>query len=189
MRRTFVCACLLSALCAAARVEGTVYVPADLATLAAEARAIAYGRVVAIESRWVDDAVRRAIETLVTLEVAEYAKGNLGQTVTLRVPGGQLGPYKSLMIGAPRFSEGEEVVLFLAAEGPAIPHLLALGQGVYRVRLSAATGMRMVTPEIVRLAGAEPAAGQRVVRGDAARRPAPLQAFMQEVRALAGRAR
>ena len=171
----------------AAALQATVYITADLGELATDARAVAYGRVVALEAQWLEG--RRSIETLVTLEVETYAKGDLGRNVTLRVPGGQMGPYRSVMLGAPTFVEGEEVVVFLASSGPEIPHLVGLAQGVFRVRTDAATGARLVTPEIVRMPGAETPGPVRVVRGDASRRPAPLSAFLQEVRALAGRAR
>jgi hypothetical protein len=171
----------------AVALHATVYVAADLAELTTDARAVAHGRVVALEARWLEE--RRSIETLVTLEVEAYAKGDLGRTVTLRVPGGQMGPYRSIMLGAPRFVEGEEVVVFLAASGPAIPHLVGMAQGVFRVRIDAATGSRMVTPEIVRMPGTASLEPVRVVRGDATRRPAPLGSFLDEVRALAGKAR
>jgi hypothetical protein len=181
LRPLVLAAALLAA--SAAAVHATVYVAADLAELTSDARAVAHGRVVALAPQWVEE--RRAIETLVTLEVEAYAKGDLGRTVTVRVPGGQMGPYRSIMLGAPTFAEGDEVVLFLGASGPAIPHLVGLAQGVYRVRTDAATGGRVVTPEIVRLPGASAAQPVRVVRGDRARRPAPLAAFLDEVRAIA----
>ena len=174
---------MLIASIATARLGATVYVAADLRELTAESRAVALGRVVALEARWLED--RRGIETFVTLEVETYAKGDLGRAVTLRVPGGQMGPYRSLMLGAPTFREGEDVVVFLTAAGPSIPHLVGLAQGVFRVRADAATGARMVTPEIVRMPGMEAAQSARVVRGDGSRRPAQLEAFLAEVRALA----
>ena len=186
MKRTLTCLLAAVLLVPAAALHATVYLSADLGELTTDARAVAYGRVVALEAQWLEE--RRSIETLVTLEVETYAKGDLGRTVTLRVPGGQMGPYRSVMLGAPTFVEGEEVVVFLAASGPAIPHLVGLAQGVFRVRTDAATGARLVTPEIVRMPGAAPLEPARVVRGDASRRPAPLAAFLQEVRALAGRA-
>ena len=174
---------MLAASAATARLDATVYVAADLRELTTESRAVALGRVVALEARWLED--RRGIETFVTLEVETYAKGDLGRTVTLRVPGGQMGPYRSLMLGAPTFREGEDVVVFLASVGPSVPHLVGLAQGVYRVRADAVTGTRLVTPEIVRMPGMEAARSARVVRGDGSRRPAPLDGFLAEVRALA----
>ena len=180
--------CLVAAalLVPAAAVHATVYISANLSELTTDARAVAYGRVIALQAQWLDE--RRSIETLVTLEVETYVKGDLGRTVTLRVPGGQMGPYRSVMLGAPTFVEGEEVVVFLAASGPAIPHLVGLAQGVFRVRTDVTTGARLVTPEIVRMPSLTSVEPVRVVRGDGSRRPAPLASFLQEVRALAGRA-
>jgi hypothetical protein len=155
-----------------------VYVSTDFPTLVAEARAIAVGRVVATEARWTDG--RRAIETLVTIEVEQYLKGDLGQSVTLRTPGGQVGPYLSVMPGAPRFAEGDDVVLFLVGDAPALPHVLGLGQGVFRIVVDPA-GRRVVVPEVL----VTPTAGPMpVVRGDAARRPSPLDRFAADVKAL-----
>jgi hypothetical protein len=179
---------LALALAGAGTADASVYVSAGLPTLAAEARAIVYGRVAAIESRWTDAETRRQIETVVTLEALEYAKGNLGATVSFRVPGGQIGPYRTLMIGAPAFRAGEEVVVFLAGGAPALPRPLSLAQGVYRVRLSAGSGARVVIPEVPRLPGLAAAQTARITRGDVSRRPAPLAAFLQELRQLAGRA-
>ena len=72
--------------------RGTVLVPADLAELSRDARAIVRGRVVALDPRWSDD--RRSIETIVTLDVEGYLKGTFGQTVQFRVSGGTLGRFR-----------------------------------------------------------------------------------------------
>ena len=165
--------------------HATVYVSADLRELTTDARAVAYGRVVALQARWLDG--RRSIETLVTLEVETYVKGDLGRTVTLRVPGGQMGPYRSVMLGAPTFVEGEEVVVFLAASGPAIPHLVGLAQGVFRVRTDGRPA-RAGDAGDRRMPGTASVEPVRVVRGDGSRRPAPLGRFLEEIRAAAGRA-
>lgn len=157
-----------------------VYVAVDLPTLVADARAVALGRVVVVAPRWTEG--RRAIETLVTVEVAEYLKGDLGAEVTVAVPGGRMGPYLSVMPGAPRLAEGDEVVLFLAGQGAELPHIVALGQGVFRVVTDQASGARFVVPD---LTSAAVAAGTRVVRGDPARRPAPLDRFKADVRGMA----
>jgi hypothetical protein len=159
-----------------------VYVATDLPALASDARAIAVGRVVAVESRWT--AGRRNIETLVTLQVSEYLKGDLGREVTVRVPGGQIGPYLSVMPGAPRLVEGDRVVLFLAGQPPELPHILALGQGVFHVVADRATLAQVIVPEPL-TAVAEP--GDTVVRGNESRRRTPFARFAAEVRALATR--
>src|SRR5690349_3547540 len=92
-------------LCASAR--ATVIVPADLGELSRDARAIARGRVVAVVPQWTDG--RRTIETIVTLEAETYLKGQLGQTVQFRVPGGSLGRFHNIVVGAPLFAVGQRV--------------------------------------------------------------------------------
>lgn len=175
---------LLVWLLAVAPAAATVVVPADLGELSHEARAIARGRVVAVEGRWTED--RRTIETLVTLEVESYWKGALGPTLQFRVPGGELGRYRSVVVGAPEFAVDQRVVVFLGANGPVIPYVLGFNQGVYRVLRSADGQSWMVTPPPM-LPAAGPAA--RVVRGDPERKTLPLADFEARVRALAGVAR
>jgi len=154
-----------------------VLLPADLGLLAAEASTVVRGRVAAVQPRWSDD--RRSIERLVTLEVEAYLKGTLGPSVTFRAPGGEIGRYRSVLVGAPDFSVDERVIVFLAHRGPSIPHVLGLSQGVYRI--GNADGTAVVTPPPLLL---EAQAAGPVVRGDARRRPLPLDAFEGQVRTL-----
>lgn len=169
-------ACTALYLLAAVRVAATVLVPADLGELAREAGAIVHGRVVSVEGVWT--AGRRSIETVVTLEVTTALKGQPGREVSLRVPGGELGRYRSVMVGAPVFREGDEVIVFIGGAAPALPHLLGLGQGVYRVRRDPRSGAALVMPPPV-TSGA--AYGVRVQRGDPARRPVTLDEFSRQV--------
>jgi hypothetical protein len=161
----------------------TVVVPADLGELSRDARAIVRGRVAAVDGRWTDD--RQTIETIVTLEVESYLKGSLGPTLQFRVPGGELGRYRKIVVGAPEFAVDQHVVVFLGAVGPMVPYILGLNQGVYRLALAADRSGWIVTPPPMLPA----AVTTPVVRGDAARRPMPLADFEQRVRALAGGAR
>ena len=158
--------------------SATVIVPADLGELSRDARAIVRGRVMALDARWTED--RRTIETVVTLEVESYLKGPLGQTLQFRVPGGLLGRFRSITVGAPEFSIDERIVVFLGATGPSIPYVLGLNQGVFRIA-HAADGWVVTPPPALPSA----AGSVRVVRGDASRRPLPLVDFEQRVRALA----
>jgi hypothetical protein len=157
----------------------TVLVPADLPEVARAATAIAYGRIAGVRARVAPDT--RRIEREVTFDVIDYYKGDLGRTVTFSAPGGQFGHYRTVMVGAPEFSEGEEVVLFLAMGGPPSPRLVGFSQGVFRVVPDTRTGERLVvSPVLTRsesLRGAVP-----IRRGDPARVPLPLGAFAAEVR-------
>jgi hypothetical protein len=164
--------------------RATVVLPADLGVLARDARSIPRGRVVAVESRWTES--RRGIETLVTLEAETYLKGALGPTVQFRVPGGQLGRFRSITVGAPQFAVGQRVIVVLGARGPSVPFVLGLGQGVFRLAESPAGWT--VTPPPVLPPPARPARLARpakIVRGDPQRVATPLAEFERRVRALA----
>jgi hypothetical protein len=161
--------------------RATVLVPADLGELSRDARAIAYGRVAALDAQWSDD--RGTIETVVTLDVDHYFKGALGSTLRFRVPGGELGRLRSIVVGAPEFAVDQHVVVFLGARGPSVPFVLGLSQGVFRVVPGNDDGW-VVTP-----AATLAAASARIVRGDPARRAVPLSDFEQRVRALAAGAK
>lgn len=172
----------LMLLAAATSARATTIVPADLGELSRDAVAIARGRVADVRSQWTED--RGTVETIVTLEVEDYLKGSLGSMVRFRVPGGELGRYRTIVVGAPDFAVDQRVVVFLGAHGPAVPHIVGFNQGVFRV-VRAADASWVVSPPPA-LAGA---AAVRVVRGDPSRRPVPLADFEQQVRTLAGAAR
>jgi hypothetical protein len=174
-----ICLSVLAAVLTVMPARATVLVPADLGELTREARAIARGRVVAVDPQWTVD--HRTIETIVSLEVDVYLKGSLGAVVQFRVPGGSLGRFRSILIGAPEFAVDQRVVVFLGARGPSVPYVIGLNQGVFRVVPADGGSGWLVTPPPM-MPVAAPA---RVVRGDPARRPVPLADFEQRVRALA----
>jgi hypothetical protein len=174
-------ASLLIFLVAALPLRATTLVPADLGELSHDAIAIARGRVAAADARWTDD--RRTIETLVTLEVDRYLKGDLGSTVQFRVPGGRLGRFRSVFVGAPSFQPDDRVVVFLGANGPSVPYLVGFSQGVYRLVPTRDGGWTVTPPAI----GPSTAGTQPIVRGDVTRTTVPLADFESRVRALAAR--
>ena len=116
----------LCALCLVALAESTsatVILPADFATVVEGSQLIVHGRVVEVRSQMT--AGRRSIHSLVTVAVDEALKGSAGSTVTFRVPQGQVGSYRRIIVGAPEFTVGEEVVVFLTARPPAIRRMAA----------------------------------------------------------------
>ena len=180
MRRLLSCLVFAVIVAGAARLDAIVYVAADFQTLVNEAQTIVLGRVTSLDPEWTEG--RRGIETLLSIDVERTLKGTAGDSLVVRVPGGQMGPYLSVMPGAPRFSEGEDVVLFLAGAPPEVPHILALSQGVFRVVRDPASGARTVIPELLR-----PSAdgAVQVIRGDLTRKPTPLGRFILDVRGIA----
>jgi hypothetical protein len=175
---------VLFMLCAR-ELRATVLVPAEFGEIVAGSQIIVYGRVTSVRAEWSDD--RRRIDTIVTMMAGSYLKGGPGSTVTVRVPGGQIGRYRNVMIGAPQLQPGEEAVLFLNASGPSIAHIFGLSQGLYRVKVDGRTGQRTVIPPVLVANGD---AAQSVVRGDAKRRQLSLDEFATTVRqAMSGGAR
>ena len=165
--------------------SATVLIPADFREIVTGSQIIVHGRVSDIRPEWVDG--RRRIESVVTIEASSFYRGTAARSVTFRVPGGQIGRYKSITVGAPEFKAGEEVVLFLRAQGPAVPQVFGLNQGVFRVRVDERTGRRVVTQPVLTGTAAGP---ERVVRGARDRQPVALEQFAVQVRtAVQGGAR
>jgi hypothetical protein len=158
--------------------RATVLIPAEFREIVAGSQVIVYGRVADVQAEWSDD--RRRIDTVVTLEAATYMKGGPGGVVTFRVPGGEIGRFKNIMVGAPEFHPGEEAVLFLTAQAPSVAHVFGLNQGVFRVRVDGRTGRRLVVHPVLM---AKSDAAERVMRGALSRTPLPLDAFAATVRA------
>jgi hypothetical protein len=142
--------------------SATVSMPADLSVAVAESTVIVHGRVVDVRSAITTPP--RGIETFITVAVVDALKGNPGRNITFRVPNGQVGRYRRVVVGAPEFTEGDEVVVFLQGQAPAIPALFGLSQGVFRV---------------ARQAGAPVG-----LRGSAERRPLSLEMLARQIEAL-----
>jgi hypothetical protein len=153
-----------------------VVMPMTFEELVGEATAVVYARVADVRGRWTAD--RGRIESVVTLEALRYLKGDLGDQIAMRLPGGEAGGFLNVIPGAPVLREGDLVVLFLAARGPAILTPVGLTQGVFRVMVDPRAGTAVVTPPSLKAS----AAG-RVLRGAADRRALTLDAFAAEVRA------
>src|SRR4029453_5109884 len=106
--------------------HATVILPIEFRELVATAPVIVHGQVVDVRAGWADG--RRSVETFVTIAATEYLKGDLGERMRFRIPGGQLGSYRTIFVGAPEFSEGDEVVLFLQYSGASYPYIIGLSQ-------------------------------------------------------------
>ena len=169
---------LIALLVFAPSLRATVLVPAEFREIVSGSAVIVYGRVTDVHPEWSGD--RRRIDTVVSVEAGTYLKGGPGSVVTFRVPGGEIGRYKNVVVGAPAFRPGEEAVLFLSAQGPSVAHIFGLSQGVFRVRVDRRTGRRLVVPPVLMARGD---AVQKVTRGDRSRRPLPLDTFAATVRA------
>jgi hypothetical protein len=156
--------------------DAMVVVPAEFNDMVSASQTIVQGRIVDVRSY--ETAGRRTIESLVTVQVVDAIKGQPGTTAYFKLPGGQVGRYRRVMVGVPQFTPGDEVVLFLKGTAPAVPMPFGLTQGVYRVSRDG-FGRALVVPAVAGGSG-------RVVRGDPARQPLALDAFTSMVRTIAG---
>jgi len=162
-------ALLAASLCAGSELSATTLVPADFAQMAQESELIVHGTVVRVEAQIAGSS--RSIESLITLQVSDTLKGTAAEQTVFRVPGGKVGRYRSVMVGAPVLSAGDEVILFLKGRAPAIAMPYGLSQGVYRVARSGGTAL--VTPVVT--------GSGRVTRGDPTRKPLDPAAFARQV--------
>ena len=169
-------AIVLGAVLFAWRVDATTLLPADFAQMVSESQVIVHARVIEIEGQLVGS--RRTIESRVTVEVLSPIKGQPGSELVFKVPGGRVGRYLRVFVGAPTFNAGDEILLFLKGRAPALSMPYGLSQGVYRV--SRTGNGAMVMP----VAPLEGVAGTR--RGDPARTPLSLDEFTRQVQLLAG---
>ena len=165
-----------------ASLQAMVVVPAEFNEMVTASQTIVQGRIVDVRSY--ETAGRKTIESLVTVQVLDAIKGQgplgpaeAGRYIYFKLPGGQVGRYRRIMVGAPQCERGDELVLFLKGSAPAVPMPFGLTQGVYRVS-RAATGQATVMPVVN-------AGAARVVRGDPSRRPLELATFTNLVRTIA----
>ena len=166
---------VLAALIWSAPLHAVLVVPMTFEQLVVESVAVIYVRVASVRGQWTSD--RRFIDSLVTLEPLRYLKGDLGDEVVMRLPGGEAGGVINVIPGAPVVRDGDLLVVFLGGRGPAIPSPLGLGQGIFRVvRDPASGGMRVTPPPLTA------SAAGRSLRGAAGRRVLSLDAFAAAVR-------
>jgi hypothetical protein len=174
MKKTLASALMVLALGQVA-VGAITVVPMTFEQLVDEAAAVVYARVSEVRGQWSAD--RQSIDSIIRLEALRYLKGDLGASPAIRLPGGAAGGLIQVIPGAPSLGEGDLVVLFLKARGPALLTTLGLGQGIFRVTRDPRTGAMLVTPPPLK----ESRAG-RIIRGASDRRALSVEAFADAVR-------
>jgi hypothetical protein len=177
MRAFFTCIALALVLLVPA-LHATVIVAAEFREAVTESNLIAYGRVIDVHPELVDG--RRRIHTVVTVDVMSWYKGGNESTLSFVVPGGEIGRYRQVIVGAPVFKPGDEAFLFLKSRDPDLPIVFGLNQGVFRVSVDE-RGVRKVTSPILLASGIDP---EIVRRGAATRQPMALDAFGAQIRSV-----
>jgi hypothetical protein len=126
-----------SALCASLALgisltAASTFLRVDIPTLRAMSESVVRAHVVDVRSAWNDEGT--AIFTYVTLEVTGRLHGTAPGQLVVRVPGGTVGDFTSVMEGAPTFETGEDVVAFVARWQDGVPMVAGYAQGLSRVK-------------------------------------------------------
>lgn len=182
------CICLtviLAVGCAHAVVGANTFLSAEFREIVAESAVVVRGRVTDVR------AARSSagdVESVVTIAVDAVLKGTADTFVSMRVPGGIIGRYRTVMTGAPVMRVGEQAVFFLKRGPTNALWPVGLSQGIYRLTQASARVAPTVKAPVV--AGVTTNASGPVVRGDARRTPMSVPEFEDLVRlVVAGSAR
>jgi hypothetical protein len=116
----------------AASVAGaTSIIKMEFADMIADSDRIVIGTVTGIEGQWDDSST--FIHSMVTISVETSLQGKDGGDVVLRTPGGQVGGFAMSAQGAPSFTVGERVLVFLTTWEDGTPKVLGYFQGKSRL--------------------------------------------------------
>ena len=125
----------------------TLFSQTKLATtteLAQRAEVVAVGKVTSLVSEW--NEARTMIQTRVTLTVGQFVKGgNDSRTLTIFVPGGEVGGVGELYTHTPAFRPDEDVVVFAEKDEQNHYRVSSGPQGKLTVKRDRGTGALMVS--------------------------------------------
>jgi Matrixin/S-layer homology domain len=125
-------ALLLAVLFAADLGRATTAVMLTDEDLIASSRLILIGDVQSVKAQW--DAEHRTINTYVKVNVTRQLKGQLqNQTIVFKQLGGRVGDEATVIFGAPEYTAGQQVLLFLDTRQDGTLRVAHLFQGKYDV--------------------------------------------------------
>ncbi len=115
--------------------------------LTKRAESVAIGQVTNITSEW--DETGKAIRSRVSLAVSEYLKGGgSGNTLTLYVPGGEVGGVGEIYSHVASFRANEDVVVFVEKDKQNHYRVSGGNQGKYLIQQDKVTGQQVVSGTI-----------------------------------------
>ncbi|HXZ19918.1 MAG TPA: hypothetical protein VEG63_08205 [Candidatus Acidoferrales bacterium] len=120
--------------------------------------------------------------TLTTFEVAQPWKGNPPPRFTVRLPGGEAAGVRVSVEGAPRFTVGEDLVLFLTADRGRLMNIVSWAQGTFRIRKNPRTRLEEAVQDTAGLEILDAHSGRAAQGG---RRELPLAVLRASVLAAA----
>jgi Matrixin/FG-GAP-like repeat/Ig-like domain from next to BRCA1 gene/Fibronectin type III domain len=125
-------ALLLAVLYAANASKATTAVMLTDEDLIASSRVILIGNVQSVKAQW--DADHQSINTYVKINVARLLKGQIqNQTIVFKQLGGRINDEAMVIFGAPEYTAGQQVLLFLDTRQDGTLRIAHLFQGKYDV--------------------------------------------------------
>ena len=163
---------------AGAPARAHVSVPTEFREVVSESSLIVRGRVTDVRSLI---GAGDRIESIATVAVENVLKGQASGFVYVRVPGGEVGRSRVVMVGAPTFRTGQRAVFFLKPDSvDSSLRPIGLSMGVFFVQSEPRTGRPVIAPPLV--AGSTTARTGPAVRGDTRRRFMQIRDFEALVR-------
>ena len=127
---------MIAAALIAGSASATTVIKMELPQLVQESDTIVQGRVGQVYSQW--DAAKKVIFTYVFVNVEDAVKGDRRSAVTIRQLGGTIGGMNMSVVGMPKFTQDDDVLLFLNSNNDGTYDVVGLGQGKYMVANSVA---------------------------------------------------
>ena len=115
----------------------------SVADLSRAAHTVVRARCITNSTRW----EAGEIWTFTTFDVEEVWKGSASAQITVRLLGGQTGNFTSTVSGVPRFSAGEDLILFLERRPAQDFSIVSWVQGTFRIGLNRSTGEETITQD------------------------------------------
>ena len=150
---------------------------ASLEELTVESNRVVVGRIIDIDYQWQNEA-RKTIETVLTIAVESYVKGEGAFVITVKQLGGKMGDLAMEIPGTPQFDVGDEIVFFLVEhQGSNWIHSIALG--AFSI-VTENNGEKLVINHLEGVDLIDPQSGAKVP-GDEAFPILPLQTFLSNI--------
>ncbi len=117
--------------------------------------------------------------TLTAFQVLDAWKGSPPPRFTVRLPGGEAAGLRVTVEGAPRFTVGEDVVLFLNADRGRQMNIVSWAQGTFRIQKNPRSGIVEAVQDTAGLQVLDTRSGASTLGG---RRRIPLELLRASVR-------
>jgi hypothetical protein len=124
--------------------RATTVIPPDFNKLVSQADYIVRAVVKSVTSELKTDGGHKRIVTKVELDVREVISGTPPQALVLEMLGGKVGDEEMRVDGAPKFTAGDEDILFIHGNGKQFNPLVAMMYGRYPILQEAGSGREYV---------------------------------------------